>query len=122
LLSYGSFTIVDINMLQPETTDIQLEGRLPLSLVEALKANGVDPHGTSVASAEAWSPQSRADLGSVEEDRETRALVASTLRRISASVTAGLGEEARAELVSAADAIEEEPSLADEPTGFTLTR
>jgi hypothetical protein len=76
--------------------------RLPRSLVLALKTNGVDPRAVSVASAEAWSPESDVDLGSVDEDRETRALVALTLRRMCERIPLDLDERAAFDGVVAA--------------------
>lgn len=81
--------------------------RLPHSLVLALVTNGVDPRAVSVASAEAWSPQSDVDLGSIDEDRETRALVAQTLRRMCAGIPADL-EVTRADFLEVVAAIEDD--------------
>jgi hypothetical protein len=107
-------------MSEAEAIIVPTDGRLPLSLVYALKKNGVDPRTTSVPSAEAWSPESDTDLGSVDEDRETRALVASTLRRMCASVATGLDEETWAEFVSTAAAIEEDESFEETSNDLAL--
>lgn len=106
-------------MGQGEAAGTSSAERLPRSLVLALKTNGVDPHAVSVASAEAWSPQSEVDLGSVDEDRETRVLVARTLRRMCASIPADLADT-RADFDYVAAAIEDDESLDDASDDLAL--
>lgn len=107
-------------MAEAEAVRFSTDERLPRSLVLALKTNGVDPHTASVQSAEAWSPQSDTDLGSVDEDRETRALVASTLRRMCAGLANVWDAETRAEFASAADAIETDESFDETSNDLAL--